>query len=204
MKIRDIYKKYDIIDNLAEHMLRTAGVGYFVASNWKEKGVDVNLTTAACLLHDVGNLVKFDLDNPIVEIDDPEKWRRIQKKYWDKYGKNTHDVTIQIIEELGREDVVGVIEEEGEVYGKSVEVIKGASLPTQFLLYSDVRVMPHGVTGMQDRIDDLQARYGNPKYDLSYLFPLEDYLQKMTTIDITAIDEEMVRPLFPQFLSATI
>ena len=203
MNIREVYKKYDIIDNLAEHMLRVAGVGYLVASNWKED-VDVDLATMACLLHDMGNIVKFNLDKPTLKIKNLDHWKKIQQKYWDKYGKNTHDVTMQIIRELGREDVAQVIEEEGQVYGKSVDVIKSASFPVQVLLYSDVRVMPRGVTTMQDRIDDLLARYADPRYDLSYLFPFEEYLQEMTTIDIKAINEEMVKPHISQFLSVTI
>lgn len=204
MNIEKIYEKYEIIPNLQEHMFRVAGVGYLVANNWKGESVDVDLVVLTCLLHDMGNIVKFDFDNLIIPIENVKYWKGVQREFQKKYGKDAHEATKQIIKELGRSDLVEIIEEEVKVYGKSIDVIKSASFPVQVLLYSDMRVMPNGVVGMSDRLDDLQQRYESDKYDLSHLFPFEEYLQEMTKIDIKTINEDMVKDYYDKFLSVTI
>ena len=69
MTILEIYEKYKIMPQLRTHMLRVAAVGKIVCDAVNEKvkqnrGEFVNTknVVTACLLHDMGNIIKFDLN----------------------------------------------------------------------------------------------------------------------------------------------
>lgn len=204
MKISEVYEKYRIPNNLAEHMVRVAVVGHVVASNWIGETADVELTTLSCLLHDIGNVVKFNLDKPVVKIPNLDELRETQKMFRAKYGSSAHEANVAIIKEIGRDDIAEIIEIEHDIFGKSMSKIQGAPLPAQILLYSDVRVMPKGIVSMQERIDDLIARYGDKKYDMRHFPEFEEYLQRMTSIDITTIAESVVSSYFDEMLTLEV
>jgi hypothetical protein len=76
MKILDIYKDYQIPDNLQLHQLRVAGVAKLTFDNWLSEKPDINLITSVCLLHDMGNIIKFDFEKfPQLVEGDIEHWR---------------------------------------------------------------------------------------------------------------------------------
>lgn len=62
MKISQIYQLYPVPDNLAWHMLRVGAVGEWLINNLVNTHlVDHHILISTLLLHDLGNLVKFDL-----------------------------------------------------------------------------------------------------------------------------------------------
>lgn len=212
MTIRDLYAKYHIMPQLATHMLRVAGVGKIIAEHWKAR-CDVRFVTELCLLHDVGNLVKFDLsekeENKMYgPIENAAKWRARQQEYWKKYGKNAHDATIGILREAGLTQFEAPIREEEQLYflePKEAELAK-ASVPAIILMYADCRVTPAGVTSYRERIDDLKTRYGgvatNTWYGWTYWF--EDWMEAQTDFDLQSITEKSVTPLFDEMLGYNI
>ena len=62
MKVVEVYKKFGIPPNLQEHMLRVFEVTSYIEKHWKGETVDWDLAKKIALLHDLGNVVKFDFD----------------------------------------------------------------------------------------------------------------------------------------------
>lgn len=205
--IREVYDKYQIMPNLQEHQLRVAGVGKIIADNWRGK-IDTDLVIKTCLLHDVGNVVKFDLSERMVKkygIEDVKYWERVQTKYREKYGRDSHKAAEAIVSELGQDDVFEILREEYEVYNTatSAEIIK-AGVAAKILLYADMRVVPEGVVEMGERVADLAKRYGRERKWFEFLFEVEKNIQSQTTTDVAEITEERVSQYFSDFLSVTI
>lgn len=212
MTIKELYEKYHIMPQLVTHMLRVGAVGKIIAENWVGE-CDIKFTTDLCLIHDMGNIVKFDLGEnensklfgPIENI---EKWREIQKSYWDKYGHDAHDATVGILNDAGLGRFVNCLVEEEKLYfaEASESELDTTNVATIIMLYSDCKVTPGGVVSYRERIDDLSKRYGGGRtktwYDWTYRF--EKWMQSKTKIDLESIDEKMVQPLFDELLGFQI
>lgn len=191
-------------------MLRVAGVGKIIAENWVQ-GCDLKLVTELCLLHDMGNIVKFDLsknDGKFGKIEKVEYWQEVQKSYWDKYGHDAHDATIGIMHDANLSRFVPYIEEEEKLYfAESNESgLSKASTAAIILMYADCRVTPTGVVSYRERIDDLKNRYGGVGtptwYDWTYWF--EEWMQRQAGVDLQMITEARVTPLFDELLTHEI
>ncbi len=60
-KISEIYEEYKIMPNLREHQLRVAAVAAQICDNFN-KPLNKKEIITACLLHDMGNIIKFKLE----------------------------------------------------------------------------------------------------------------------------------------------
>lgn len=194
---------------LQTHMLRVAGVGKIVAENWAGK-CDAKLVTDLCLLHDMGNVVKFDLSEGAVKTKmfgvptDLRYWREVQNEYREKFGKDAHVATKGILSQEKLDRFNRYIDEEHALYfaeAKGKELDK-ASAVAIILMYADCRVTPSGVVSYRERIDDLKDRYGGVGtltwYDWTFWF--EKWMQSKVKIDLQSIKEESVTPLFDELL----
>lgn len=220
MLVADLYKQYHIMPQLAQHQLRVGAVGQIVAENWsfdpaQDKRVDAMLTTKLCLLHDMGNIVKFDLSEEAVQTKmfgqkvDLPYWRRIQQEYRDMYGKDAHAATKGILAEAGLEWLNPLIDEEGNLYKQQVgeEQLAKADPAAAILMYADMRVVPRGVASYQARVDDLWARgYGRGMSEgyLAWAKEFDQWVHKMCKIDPETITEAMARVRWDELLSVTI
>lgn len=141
------------------HQLRVAAVGKLICGNVTKpiNGRDVIL---ACLFHDMGNIVKFDLAY-FPEFSEPkglQYWKGIQEEYIAKYGSDQHGANEAIAKELG-------LPERSVTYIKNIRFSKitsalaGTSLERKICQYADLRVGPHGVLSMKERISEGRRRY---------------------------------------------
>jgi len=167
MNILEIYKKYQIMPNLAEHQFTVAAVADMICENLTLTPAlsqrERESVVAACLLHDMGNIIKFDLakTNSVLNINiDVEFWQKVKDDYVKKYGTDEHEAAIIIAKDLGVSDRVvelidcigfntGTINAESKDFGRKI------------CAYSDMRVWPQGVTSLENRLADLRKRYGN-------------------------------------------
>lgn len=211
MKISELYEKYKIMPQLITHQLRVGAIGQIVAKNWKSK-IDTQMITNLCLIHDMGNIVKFDLvhtrEDMFGMIKDIEYWQQVQREVWSKYGRDAHDATIGILNEAGLQEYVPFISEEEKLYfmeAREKELAK-ASVAATILMYADCRVKPGGVVSYRERIDDLKERYGGGKTETWYkwTFWFDEWIQKQVKVDLKTITEEMVTPLFDELLASRI
>ena len=158
-KIGDIYKDYKIMPNLAMHQLRVAAVAMRICDS-----LDIEISKdeiiKACLFHDMGNIIKFDLDH-FPEWNNPEGteyWQGIKNDYISKYGNNEHKASLQIAKELGlSSNIIGLID---CVDSSSIEIIrKEDNFAKKICIYSDNRVTPHGIVSTEERSLEAKERY---------------------------------------------
>jgi len=158
MKIKDIYQNYKLMPNLRLHMYRVAGVALVICDNISET-VDRDSITAACLLHDMGNIIKFKLDlfPTFLEPEGRDYWQKVQNEYFEKYGKDEHDATIAIAREIGVNDkVMRLLKSIGFTQAK--ENYESPQFDRKIVAYSDMRVEPNGVVSLEDRLRDGRKR----------------------------------------------
>ncbi len=160
------------------HQLRVAGVAWLICDHLKEP-VDTKNVVTACLLHDMGNIIKFKLDL-FPENLKPEGlayWQQVQDEYRQKYGMDEHLATIEIAKEIGVSDEVLLILEK---YGFSKAKITNLSRDFSFKIaaYSDHRVSPVGVVSLVERLEEARKRYVGVKYDEKSFAESADFWQK--------------------------
>jgi HD-GYP domain-containing protein (c-di-GMP phosphodiesterase class II) len=61
MIIQTIYDTYNIPAHLQLHMLRVAAIVQNICQEWKTQNMDVQQLITVALLHDLGNIVKFNM-----------------------------------------------------------------------------------------------------------------------------------------------
>lgn len=202
MTIRDIYKKYQIMPTLQLHQLRVAAVGKIICGSIPDFK-DANDVITTCLLHDMGNIIKFDL-NYFPEFLQPEGleyWQQVKDEYVEKYGKDEHHATQEIITELvSSNKVINYANQVG--FSKLNETKKDESLAKKICAYSDMRVGPYGVISIQERVDDGRKRYegrkdkviGSDKFGelASALKEVEKQIFEVVTIRPEDITNELV------------
>lgn len=165
MKIGEIYKKFGVSPNLQEHMERVFGVVSLIQKHWKgTEVVDWELTKKMALVHDVGNIVKFDFENHPEFLGDEQKniehWEKVQAEMIVKYGSDDNEATKKMLAELGIDPKV--VE---DVYNKrfinSVHTSQSDNLSLKILYYADLRALPLRIGSLTERINEIRKRYAN-------------------------------------------
>lgn len=159
MKILDIYKEYKIMPNLAMHQLRVAGVALMICESLDFE-IDKESIVKACLIHDIGNIIKFNLKR-FPEWNEPEGleyWEGVKSEYIIKYGNDEHKASLLISLELGVSDSIYRMVD--CVDSSFVEILKlSDNFGEKICLYSDNRVNPYGIVSVEDHSLDVLERY---------------------------------------------
>lgn len=174
MNIQQIYDKYHIMKNLQEHQYRVAAVGKYICDRYKQT-INAKLVITTCLIHDMGNILKFDLLRfpEFLEPEGLEYWQNVKEEFRKKYGDSEHLATERIAEELGMSnDVIEILNNMGS--SKSEDTYINGSIERKVCAYVDMRVAPFGVDSFRNRMEDLRIRYANknptPPYEERYIF----------------------------------
>jgi len=145
--------------SLELHQLRVAAVAKLICDNF-QKPVQTNDVVVACLFHDMGNIVKFQLGD-IPEFLEPEGlayWEDVKTEFIEKYGREQHAANETIAREIGlSEDVISCILAIN--FSKIGEVVASGSFEKKICEYADSRVGPHGVLSLDERLRDGRKRY---------------------------------------------
>jgi len=161
--ILGIYTEYKIIPNLQEHQIRVASVGKITADSLAG---DIDRTGIVCalLLHDMGNILKFDF-SVFPETLEPlglAYWESVKEEYREKYGSDEHLATLLIAKELGvAERIISYIDSTG--FTKIPYNLKEGSMEEKICNYSDMRVGPFGLLSLEDRMNEGWQRYKDRK-----------------------------------------
>jgi uncharacterized protein YnzC (UPF0291/DUF896 family) len=205
MLIRQVYSIYKIPPNLAEHMLRVAALGQFIATSWKDSVVvDSNLVTKTLLLHDMGNIIKFDFNNYPKLLGKEKKninyWKNVQTEFVTKYGNNESVATLKIAQELntGKNVLTTLRQLVSQKKG-----IKFDSWELKICYYSDWRVSPFGLTSLSKRMNEFLERKkarGITEQEVKkylgikeYCQQLEEQIQQNISVDLKSINEESLQ-----------
>jgi len=178
-----VYSSYQIMSNLKLHMLRVTGVAKILCDELVKVGVviDTENVIAACLLHDMGNILKFDLTvfPESLEPQGPAFWHEVQTSFQAKYGSFAHPATIKIVEEIGvNERVKELID--AISFNREKLNWESADFAKKVCAYADMRVAPQGVVSMKDRLADGRKRYSHKKED-TFSYVMAAYVQKIET-----------------------
>lgn len=194
MTINDVYLRYDTPQNLQRHMLDVAGMVQVIKKYWIGSNVDWRIVTSAALLHDLGNIVKFDFDKyPHLlgsEQSHIEYWREVQQSIINKYGSNDHAVTDVMLTELGiSEDIRQVISSKS--FGSSRQLMNDGTVEAKILLYCDLRVLPSGVGSLSERLNDIKKRLTKyserPDFDqlAEACYAIQKEIQRSVSVDLS-------------------
>ena len=206
MTVREIYAKYQIMPQLRNHMFWVTGVAEMVMDGWKND-VDKSLVIKTCLLHDMGNLAKFNLDVALPGTEPFDStWKQKQKEFIATYGSNAHEATARICTELGALDVVPVLEDVKKVYESSptIEELKKVSFATLIVMYADMRVMPKGICSLNERIEDLMRRYQQVFKNFKWTHDFESYLAQKTFTCLEEITDRSMTKTTAEYLDLQI
>lgn len=165
--VQQIYTDYKIMSGLQMHQLRVAAVAKVIADSF-DGPLDKQSIIFACLFHDMGNIIKSDLGYfpEFLEPQGKEYWQRVKDEYIKKYGEKEHIATEIIAREIGLSaQVLRNIEHVG--FSHATENEAGDSFEYKICNYSDMRVNPHGVVSMQERIADGKKRYGDKNHAIT-------------------------------------
>ena len=211
--VQEIYDEYRIPPWLQLHQLRVAAVGKIVAQSMA--GADVQTVIRACLLHDMGSIVKFDFSSDIgleqfYEAKGVDYWIGIQKEFRAKYGEKEHEATDAILRELGVTDNVRILVGSSGL-AKVRDILEHGSTELQILEYADQRVGLHGVLPLVERLADMKKRYSprwgkdsyiarEQQFDTSAanVLLLEPTLQRHSSIQLANINDAVVTPLLDE------
>lgn len=142
--INDIYERFKIMPSLQKHMKAVAAVGKLIVSTQLNSDIkkEEDDLIAALLLHDLGNIVKFNLETESADR------RTLQKETIAKYGLDDHEVTMKMIHELKVTDRVSfLISEMG--FENLHYVLNSNDMSLKICLYADQRVAPYGIVSLK-------------------------------------------------------
>jgi hypothetical protein len=147
------------------------------------QNVHKNDVMTACLLHDMGNILKFNMDlfPSFFEPEGIAYWQGVKEDFRKKYGENEHIATLSIIKELGVSPRIYELVDAFS-FSKAKENYESQDIDRMICTYADMRVAPHGVVSLEERLADGRKRFklNNPRYDREGVFvEMAGYLGKM-------------------------
>jgi hypothetical protein len=165
MKILDVYKRFDTPPNLQEHMIRVFGIVTFLEKHWIGENLDWKMIKDMALLHDLGNIIKYQMDKyPEMlgnELANIGHWKQVQQKIMKRYGSDDEEATKQMLKEISVDPkIIDTIF--NKTFGNSVAVKNSSDWYLKLLYYADLRTLPSGVGSLEERLKDVRNRM--PKY----------------------------------------
>jgi hypothetical protein len=160
---QEVYSAYRIMPNLQMHQLRVAAVGKLICGNLSVP-VDSNSVVLACLFHDMGNIIKFDLDYfpDFLEPEGREYWQRVKDEFVARYGNDEHAATNEIAREAGLSETVRALIDDTR-FSRLEAARDGSSFESKILKYADLRAGPRGILSLADRLEEGRVRYADRK-----------------------------------------
>ena len=217
--IVDIYKDYNIPPWLQMHQYRVAAVAATLFDAHIASGgllTGRNEIISAGLLHDMGNIAKFNFESPVLPMTDEEKiyWKEVQISITSRYGVSAHAATLAIIAEIGVSPRIREIIDSIS-FSTCDEIEKSSDMPIKIMQYADMRVVPAGVVSLDARVEDMYVRYAHKrKRDDARIAQLVEAMKKierslfsglpLMPADITETSVAALRDSFVTFSIAEI
>lgn len=203
--ISQIYQTFNIPKNLAMHMLWVTSIGALTIENWSGPVIDRDRVISALLLHDIGNLIKFELSSSqakkLYSKQELKKLVVFQKQMIGFYGDNADIANILILQELQvNKQIIQLLENHSFDYLPTL--LDSENWNEKIVFYADLRVAPWGIVSVAQRVKNLRERYchRNPDWNNNSLYKkwlnwstqLEDQLNQQTKIDLESIPQNRI------------
>ena len=188
-------------------MLRVASVGKYISQNWKENINEADVIETL-LLHDLGNLLKFDLTKGLDLLDKDERdanyWVQVQNELKSKYSSDEHKATQMMAKETGvSERVLFLLNSMGS--SNLHKTLKSDDWELKICSYSDFRVSPYGFNTVEERFKDILQRYESRDHVLAnkektlekmnYCLELENQLQTHVEVDLQSLPNKTLEKI---------
>lgn len=195
MTVEKIYKRLGIPPNLQRHMLLVTKIALFICKHWKGGEINPQELKKLCLLHDVGNIVKFQIKQYPQYLEEEQEradyWIGRQSQTIAKYGSDDNIATSKMLQELGiNSELIQLIKD--KEYGNTIAIKDGTNWTLKVMLYSDLRVAPTGLQSLENRLTEVMNRYEKyrKRHDLFEASKeIEKQLQERVDISLSGIDE---------------
>jgi hypothetical protein len=208
-KITEVYERYKITKSLQEHQLRVAAVASQICDSLTIP-IDKDVVTKACLIHDMGNILKFDfsVSAALFEPEGIEYWKQIKAEVSQKYQTNDeHELSLIIARELGADNrILACIESLS--FTKAEANLARKAIEPKICDNADLRASPLGVVSLDERLEEGRRRYkGREEYwikagDWDRLakacHDLEDQIFRHSKIRPSDITNESTNPIMEQ------
>ncbi|OGC93010.1 hypothetical protein A2899_04365 [Candidatus Amesbacteria bacterium RIFCSPLOWO2_01_FULL_49_25] len=161
MTFAEAYEKYHLPPHLILHQLRVAALVYLITHDSVfTPDVESGDRITAAGLHDMGAMVKFDLDY-FPDLWQPQGtayWQSVQSDVVQRYGSDEHLATPRIISELGVSQRAAYLA--GWVgFAKASQNLHSADPGRQIVAYADSCISPDGYVGLKTRIHGDRKRH---------------------------------------------
>lgn len=205
-----IYQEWRVPPNLQRHLLTVAALADTILSSWSGPLLNRHRILRVLLLHDIGNIVKFDYDSGAGNLEEEqgriEYWKQVQAEIIALYGTDDHVVSQRIAK------LEGLSSEELELLGAKVfqmndHTVSSNNYELKIAAYSDQRVAPQGVMPLLERLNEAKDRYkerpgssmNNPKTDflIECAVKIESQLALYMTVEPATITQETVAHRIP-------
>ena len=215
MTIQEVYKIYRITPALQLHQYRVAAVATYLCAHLagvhpRGETIDTRHIVLAGLLHDMGNIIKFNMDlfPEFFEPEGVEYWKDVKADFINRYGSDEHIATVEISKEVlknvpGKARILELIDAIG--FSNAKRNAESRDYGWKIAAYSDMRVEPKGVTTLESRLSDGNKRFklnkpGVSRHDFfvemsEYLYTIEKQLFKGLDFTPESITEETVQPI---------
>lgn len=179
---------------LQQHQFRVAAVAKQICDS-VNKPIDKEGVVWVSLLHDMGNIIKFDLSYfpDFVQPEGLEYWQKVKDEYVQKYGPEEHVATEKICDELGMSNtqknylnLVG--------FSKTKKAVASDLLEQKICCYADMRVGPLGVLTVEDRLADGRKRYEGRKDKTMASEQFEEYASALMEIESQIFSQTTISP----------
>jgi len=139
--------------------LRVAGVASLICDNYY-LSLNKDAIITACLLHDMGNILKFNFDvfpEEFYGTQGREYWEKVKQGFKEKYGEDEHKAAYAIAEELTvSATVMNLLKSIG--FRDAQATFESDDYGLKVTCYSDHRVSPFGITSMHERFEEGRER----------------------------------------------
>ena len=197
--IKNIYKEYNIPVNLQEHMLRCAAICRLIINHWKGPELNKEDIIATMLIHDMGNIIKFDFESEfnkkVLKKEEIPRLKEIQKEMIKEYSDDSEKADILIAKELeANNKVINLLENLN--YELMIETLESSDFDLKISKYSDLRVSPYGVVSIEERHKEAKIRYPDIKIDPKLkeaAFKIETQILDNTDLEPEDINDESIK-----------
>ena len=221
MTIQSIYRQFPVPPTLQEHMYRVAALSSLICNSWRGSQLDSQAIISTMLIHDLGNLAKFEIspDSKIKFDDQPAEescayWAKQQQLLFQQFGKTPDEATISMVKHLHLKNEAKILE---LLMIHDLEPLKlelSQSNPNwagRICAYSDFRVGPFGYVSLTERFSDLVKRYAHRQpfwadtqqvneYQAVYT-QIEDSIQSQIQIDLQLLPTATLQKIAAQLVT---
>lgn len=202
LTVKNIYAYCYIPTILAEHMWRVTSLTAKLLNSWTGSKLNQQLLLETMLLHDLGNLVKFDLSSTAPHLLMPPKelafYQALQKLWQTKFGLDADMATSDLIASLPLKNGIQISQLIlDHTSGTLAATVESHDWLQKICDYTDFRVGPYGLVSLTERFADLKRRYAYRHLDwvdetevnfrLAAFQNLEKQLQSQINCDLTEL-----------------